>query len=114
MLGGEKEGAEESFDMGYEGKLSQAQKMRLVTVIENDWFSKVALLKLLAAVEEHVASPEFFLHSNYSTGEFGFVIEFQARVGQLDSRHSPVVGGFLTTSDAAYTLEPREVSRRGV
>ena len=107
MLGGEDEGEGGTTDItddGSEGTLTQPQKRRLIQMIEDDVFAKSAMLKLLAAGDEHVANRACSLNSSYSTGELGFVLEFQARVRHLDSRPNPAVGGFLTFSDTAYTL----------
>ena len=107
MLGGEDEGEGGTTDItddGSEGTLTQPQKMRLIQMIEDDVFAKSAMLKLLAAGDEHIANRAFSLNSSYGTGEFGFILEFQARVRHLDSRPNLAVGGFLTFSDTAYTL----------
>ena len=107
MLGGEDEGeggTTDIIDDGSEGTLTQPEKRRLIQMIEDDVFAKSAMLKLLAAGDEHIANRPFSLNSSYSTGEFGFILEFQARVRHLDSRPNPAVGGFLTFSDTAYTL----------
>ena len=70
--------------------LTQPQKRRLIQMIEDDVFAESAMLKLLAAGNEHLADAPFSLNSSYRTGEFGFILEFQARVRHLDSRPNPL------------------------
>ena len=117
MLGGEDEGEGGTTDITddcSEGTLTQPEKRRLIQLIEGDVFAKSAMLKLLAAGDEHIAGKAFSLNSSYSTGEYGFIREFQARVCHLDSRPNPAVGGFITFSDTAYALVQFIADEQGV
>ena len=117
MLGGEDEGEEGMLDIideGSEGTLTQHEKNRLIQMIQDNVFSKSGMLKLLEAGDEHITNRTLTLNSNYKTGEYGFLLEFRARVRNLDSRPNTAVGGFLTFSDSAYTLVHFIAEQQGV